>query len=387
MRTPEEFDEIRPYDPEELPGVIEELVGDPEFRAAAEQVLPDIPYEKACRMLRGCHTNLEVQRTMFYPLLKNLLAKCSTHFALEGTGNVDKTIPHTFITNHRDIVTDSAFLSVGLLDCGFGNTVEIAIGDNLLIRPWIKKLVRVDKAFIVQRSAGLRQMLTSSTRLSRYMHYAVTVKQESIWIAQREGRAKDSNDRTQDAILKMMAMGGEGGTVERLRQLNLTPIALSYEYDPCDYLKAQEFQQKRDIEGFKKSPADDLLNMQTGIFGYKGRICFRMAACLNPWLDTLPANLPKASLFAAVAARIDHEIHKNYELYPGNYAAADLLNGTERFATHYTAEEKDRFENYLQGQIRKVSLPHPDTDFLRERLLTMYANPVFNHETACHEEE
>ena len=387
MRTPEEFDEIRPYDPEELPGVIEELVGDPEFRAAAEQVLPDIPYEKACGMLRGCHTNLEVQRTMFYPLLKNLLAKCSTHFALEGTGNVHKTIPHTFITNHRDIVTDSAFLSVGLLDCGFGNTVEIAIGDNLLIRPWIKKLVRVDKAFIVQRSAGLRQMLASSTRLSRYMHYAVTVKQESIWIAQREGRAKDSNDRTQDAILKMMAMGGEGGTVERLRQLNLTPIALSYEYDPCDYLKAQEFQQKRDIEGFKKSPADDLLNMQTGIFGYKGRICFRMAACLNPWLDTLPANLPKASLFAAVAARIDHEIHKNYELYPGNYAAADLLNGTERFATHYTAEEKDRFENYLQGQIRKVSLPHPDTDFLRERLLTMYANPVFNHETACHEEE
>ena len=127
MRTPEEFDEIRPYDPEELPGVIEELVGDPEFRAAAEQVLPDIPYEKACGMLRGCHTNLEVQRTMFYPLLKNLLAKCSTHFALEGTGNVDKTIPHTFITNHRDIVTDSAFLSVGLLDCGFGNTVEIAI--------------------------------------------------------------------------------------------------------------------------------------------------------------------------------------------------------------------------------------------------------------------
>ena len=247
--------------------------------------------------------------------------------------------------------------------------------------------MRVDKAFIVQRSAGLRQMLASSTRLSRYMHYAVTVKQESIWIAQREGRAKDSNDRTQDAILKMMAMGGEGGTVERLRQLNLTPIALSYEYDPCDYLKAQEFQQKRDIEGFKKSPADDLLNMQTGIFGYKGRICFRMAACLNPWLDTLPANLPKASLFAAVAARIDHEIHKNYELYPGNYAAADLLNGTERFATHYTAEEKDRFENYLQGQIRKVSLPHPDTDFLRERLLTMYANPVFNHETACHEEE
>ncbi len=386
MRTPEEFDEIRPYDPEELPTVIEELIADPEFRAAAEAVLPGIPYEQACGMLRGCRTNLEVQQTMFYPLLKDLLARCSKGFALEGTDRMDKHTPHTFITNHRDIVTDSAFLSVGLLDTGFGNTVEIAIGDNLLIRPWIKKLVRVDKAFIVQRSAGLRQMLASSARMSRYMHYAIATKHENIWIAQREGRAKDSDDRTQDAILKMMAMGGEGSVVERLKQLHLTPVALSYEYDPCDYLKAQEFQQKRDIEGFKKSPADDLKNMQTGIFGYKGRICFRMADCLDDWLGTLPADMPKTEFFATVAARIDREIHRNYELYPGNYAAADLLRGTERFADRYTADEKAAFEAYLQGQIRKVSLPNPDTAFLRERLLTMYANPVFNHETAIHED-
>ena len=386
MRTPEEFDEIRPYDPEELPTVIEELIADPEFRAAAEAVLPGIPYEQACGMLRGCRTNLEVQQTMFYPLLKDLLARCSKGFALEGTDRMDKHTPHTFITNHRDIVTDSAFLSVGLLDTGFGNTVEIAIGDNLLIRPWIKKLVRVDKAFIVQRSAGLRQMLASSARMSRYMHYAIATKHENIWIAQREGRAKDSDDRTQDAILKMMAMGGEGSVVERLKQLHLTPVALSYEYDPCDYLKAQEFQQKRDIEGFKKSPADDLKNMQTGIFGYKGRICFRMADCLDDWLNTLPADMPKTEFFATVAARIDWEIHRNYELYPGNYAAADLLRGTERFADRYTADEKAAFEAYLQGQIRKVSLPNPDTAFLRERLLTMYANPVFNHETAIHED-
>ena len=370
MRTPEEFDEIRPYDPEELPTVIEELIADPEFRAAAEAVLPGIPYEQACGMLRGCRTNLEVQQTMFYPLLKDLLARCSKGFALEGTDRMDKHTPHTFITNHRDIVTDSAFLSVGLLDTGFGNTVEIAIGDNLLIRPWIKKLVRVDKAFIVQRSAGLRQMLASSARMSRYMHYAIDTKHENIW----------------DAILKMMAMGGEGSIVERLKQLHLTPVALSYEYDPCDYLKAQEFQQKRDIESFKKSPADDLKNMQTGIFGYKGRICFRMADCLDDWLGTLPADMPKTEFFATVAARIDREIHRNYELYPGNYAAADLLRGTERFADRYTADEKAAFEAYLQGQIRKVSLPNPDTAFLRERLLTMYANPVFNHETAIHED-
>ena len=344
MRTPEEFDEIRPYDPEELPAIFEELIADPEFRAAAEQVLPEVPYEEACNRLRRCRTNLEVQQTFFYPLLHGIVDRCSDGLVLENSLSVDKRVPHTFITNHRDIVMDSAFLSISLLDNGFGNTMEIAIGDNLLIRPWIKKLVRVDKAFIVQRSVSLRQMLASSARLSRYMHYAIATKHENIWIAQREGRAKDSNDRTQDSILKMMAMGGEGSIIDRLKQLNLVPTALSYEYDPCDYLKAQEFQQKRDIEGFKKSPKDDLVNMQTGIFGYKGRICFRVAGPLNDWLDTLPADMPKTELFTAVASRIDKEIHRNYKLYAGNYVAADLLRGTQEFAAHYTSEEKTRFE-------------------------------------------
>ena len=384
MRTPEEFDEIRPYDPEELPAVFEELIGDPEFRAAAEAVMPDAPYEEACDRLRRCKTNLEVQRTFFYPLLHGLLRQCSGGFAFDCSRLRNHSVPHTFITNHRDIVLDSAFLSIGLLDNGFGNTAEIAIGDNLLIRPWIKKLVRVDKAFIVQRSASLRQMLASSARLSRYMHYAIAVKHENIWIAQREGRAKDSDDRTQDAILKMMAMGGEGSPAERLRQLHLVPVALSYEYDPCDFLKAQEFQQKRDIEGFKKSPADDLVNMRTGIFGYKGRIVFRTADCLDNFLDSLSPSMPKTELFATVAGHIDREIHRLYELFPGNYVAADLLHGTQDFAVHYTAEEKARFEDYLQKQLAKVTLPCPDIPFLRERLLTMYANPVFNHIAACH---
>lgn len=323
-----------------------------------------------------------MQQTFFYPLLHGIVDKCSDGLVLENSQSVDKSVPHTFITNHRDIVMDSAFLSISLLDNGFGNTMEIAIGDNLLIRPWIKKLVRVDKAFIVQRSVSLRQMLASSTRLSRYMHYAIATKHENIWIAQREGRAKDSNDRTQDSILKMMAMGGEGSTIDRLKQLNLVPTALSYEYDPCDYLKAQEFQQKRDIEGFKKSPKDDLVNMQTGIFGYKGRICFRMAGPLNDWLGTLPTDMPKTELFTAVASHIDKEIHRNYKLYAGNYVAADLLQGTKEFVSHYTSEEKARFETYLENRLEKVILPNPDTAFLRERLLTMYANPVFNYMAA-----
>lgn len=200
-----------------------------------------------------------------------------------------------------------------MLDNGFPTTVEIAIGDNLLIYPWIKKLVRVNKSFIVQRALSMRQMLESSARMSRYIHFAVTQKQENVWIAQREGRAKDSNDRTQDSVLKMLAMGGEGDIIDRLKELHIVPVALSYEYDPCDFLKAKEMQQKRDSETFKKSQADDLTNMQTGIFGYKGRVHFQTGPCINEELEAL-RGLPKTEVFTQVSTLIDKHIHRNYRL-------------------------------------------------------------------------
>lgn len=385
MRTPEEFDEIRPYDPEELPQKFEELMADKEFKAIVGQILPDQPYEMVCDKLKKCQTNLEVQKTFFYPLLNNLAETCGKGIELDTSSIEDKDTPHTFITNHRDIVLDSAFLSISLLKNGFPTTVEIAIGDNLLIKPWIKTLVRINKSFIVQRSVGIKQMLESSKRLSRYMHYAITNKKENIWIAQREGRAKDSNDRTQDSVLKMIAMGGEGDIIERLKEMNLTPTALSYEYDPCDYLKAQEFQQKRDIENFKKSPQDDLTNMQTGIFGRKGRIFFKTGKCLNEWLDSLDPKMPKAELYRLIAQEIDREIFLAYRLYPGNYIAADILKGNTEHSCHYNKEEQKVFETYLEEQLAKVTLEHPDRTFLKERILTMYANPVFNQEQALAE--
>lgn len=196
------------------------------------------------------------------------------------------------------------------------DTVEIAIGDNLLIYPWIKKLVRINKCFTVQRALTMRQMLESSIRMSRYMHYTIAEKKQSIWIAQREGRAKDSNDVTQDSVLKMLSMGGDGDIITNLQELNIVPLSISYEYDPCDFLKAQEFQLKRDIPDFKKTTDDDLLNMQTGLLGYKGRVCFRMASCINEDLAKLDRTLPKPELFVAISALIDKRIHANYRILP-----------------------------------------------------------------------
>lgn len=375
-----DFDEIRPFLPEELPAAFDSLLADEQFCAIMQSFYKGIPLEVLKQKIYACHTSLEVQKTLFYPLVFQLMDKCSAGFSLdtEAIPQNERDGSFTFLSNHRDIVLDAALLDVLLIQNGYRTTVEIAIGDNLLIHPWIKTLVRINKSFIVQRSLNIRELMASSKRMSRYMHFAVNEKHENIWIAQREGRAKDSDDRTQESVLKMMALGGEGTPAENLKALNIVPLTISYEYDPCDYLKAKEFQQKRDNPAFKKSRQDDLTNMQTGIFGYKGRVAYRLAQPVNVWIDSL-AHLPKAAFFTAVAERLDQTIHAGYTLYPGNYAALDLLQGTDSFASHYTPEEKAKFEAYLASRLPLIELPEKDEPFLRRCILTMYANPVINH--------
>lgn len=376
--TSTEFDEIRPYHDEELPQVFEELIADPAFQEASRVVMPDVPFSVLEGMIRSCKTKLDFQKMFCYRLLWKLAGAHTDGLDMAFSPDNDLSKAYTYISNHRDIILDSGFLSILLVDKGL-DTVEIAIGDNLLIYPWINKLVRVNKSFIVQRALTMRQMLESSARMSRYMHYTIGEKKQSIWIAQREGRAKDSNDRTQDSILKMIAMGGTGDVVDRLLEMNIAPLAISYEYDPCDYLKAQEFQLKRDVEGYKKSTQDDLMNMETGLFGYKGQVHFQVATCINDELEKMDRSLSKVDLFTRISTLIDRRIHANYRIYPGNYVAYDLLNGGATFAEHYSDEEQTKFESYLTGQLEKIVIPNKDEAFLRERLLTMYANPLINH--------
>ena len=373
----EEFDDIRPYEAEEMKQAFDDLLNDRQFNIVMKGFAPWLPKSVRNSLLRlaftGIKTPLDFQKRFMKPVVKYIMRKhtdgCS--FLDSSIASYDKIQRYTFVSNHRDIVLDSAFLDVLLVEAGYPTTVEIGIGDNLLIYPWIKRLVRMNKAFTVRRGLSLRETLAASQLMSRYIHYAVTQKKENIWIAQREGRAKDSSDHTQDAVLKMLAMGGE------LKELNIVPLTISYEFDPCDYLKAQEFQQKRDNPAFKKSRQDDLDNMKTGIFGYKGRVVYRPATPINTWIDEL-SDLPKTEWFKALAERMDREIHRGYELYPCNYIALDELNGDKANAAHYTDADKQRFEQYLAGQMAKIQLPNKDEAFLRERMLTMYANPVRN---------
>ncbi len=382
MHTPKEFDDIRPFEPEELQEVYNRLLDNQQFQRVLSYFYPDVPLEKIGARMRACTTNLAFQKVFgneFVTFVLNRAAKSwdMNHSAISPEHN------YTFMSNHRDIVLDSAILSKLLIDADFKTTCEIAIGDNLLSLPWVKDLVRVNKSFIVKRSASFREMLTSSKTLSRYMHFAIQEKKENIWIAQREGRAKDSDDRTSESILKMMSMGGEGSIVERLTQLHIVPMTISYEYDPCDYLKAAEFQLKRDNPDWKKGPQDDIISMQTGIMGYKGHVHYHCSPCIDEYLQTLDSEMPKNELYATIVRHIDREIHRHYRLFPNNYIAHDLLTGKDEQTAHYQPADKVNFERYLSEQLEKITVPQPDIAFLRERILTMYANPLRNYWAAC----
>ena len=371
------FDSIRPFENSELPEVYDRLLEDPQFNQVLKAIYPDVPVGALREKLKGCKTLLDFQLAFIYNIVKNILAKASTGYEMDSA-RLDKNANYTFVSNHRDIVLDSAILDVLLVENKFTTTCEIAIGDNLLKYPWIKDVVRLNKGFIVERGLPMRQLLMASKRLSEYMHYAISKKHENIWIAQREGRAKDSDDRTQKSILQMMAMGGEGSPVERLKSLHIVPLSISYEYDPCDFLKAKEFQQRRDNPDFHKGPNDDVLSMKTGIFGYKGHIHYHCAPCIDEYLDSLDPETPKGLLFENTARYLDSQIHYNYRLYPNNFIALDELMGTDH-SDKYTQENKQTFDRYIAGQLQKIDLENKDEAFLHERMLTMYANPAVNY--------
>ena len=378
------FDEIRPYEPEEMKQAFDDLLNDRQFSLVLKGLAPWLPKSLRNGILRlsfiGVKTPLDFQIRFMKPVVQYIIKRHTDGTTFDNSSLLDKSQRFTFVSNHRDIVLDSAFLDLLLIKAGHPTTVEIGIGDNLLIYPWIKRLVRMNKAFTVRRGLSPKETLRSSQLMSRYIHYAVTEKKENIWIAQREGRAKDSNDRTQDAVLKMLAMGAPDdmkNPADRLRELNIVPLTISYEFDPCDYLKAQELQERRDNPSFKKSRQDDLDNMRTGIFGYKGRVHYHCASPVNEWIDEL-SEMPKTEFYTAMAQRMDKDIHRGYWLYPCNYIAADELSGTKEYASHYTDADKKRFESYLTTQLAKITLPTKDEAFLRDCMLNMYANPLRN---------
>lgn len=385
----EEFNDIAPYDDSSFQESMARLVKEPGFENAIKYVMPDADYEQVVQDLLQIKGKDEFQKKIMFGILLLLERMTTSGVTDSGFDNLNPGVNSLFITNHRDIVLDASFLGLAMIRRGLP-AQEVALGDNLLIYDWIEDLVRLNKGIIVKRNLRMTKALEAAKQLSAYIHYCIREKHESVWIAQREGRAKDSNDVTQESVIKMLALEGEGdNVVERLMELNIIPTAISYEYDPNDYLKAREFLARRRDPEFKKSQRDDLFSMETGILQFKGQVHFAAGKCLNDRLEKLLTLTDKVEIVRKVCAMIDHDIHLGYKLFPINYIAYDRIENTPRFADRYTAEDVEKFDSYINGQLDKVDLPdvtEEEREFMRSCILNMYANPLRN-QLAAREKE
>jgi len=372
------FDDIRFYSDAEVPAVIARMLENEQFIGVLSMLFPSVPKEMLKQQLLTVTSVEDLQKRFMYPFLKNMEAKQTKGINLIGIETIDREKPYLYISNHRDITIDVSFLCFLMLENRM-KTVGIAIGDNLLIHPWIEDLVRVNQAFIVKRGVNVRQALEASKKLSAYIRQIITGGQRSVWIAQREGRSKDSNDRTQEALLKMLSFSSEKKFCDSMLDLNICPLAISYEYDPTDYLKAKEFQLKRDNPEHKKSPQDDLENMQVGIMGYRGKVDYSISGDVNEEIKQIAQTTDdKKQQIGLLAKAIDKKIFSNYSIFNVNKIAYDLFLNEKRFVNEYADSERIDFENYIAKQIAKIDIANKDSDFLRTKILEMYANPLIN---------
>lgn len=374
------FDDICPYDDSVFHEKMQNLVKEPGFLHALKYTMPEPEIPGLIEELLKIHNKYDFQHQIMFPFLEMLAKTTTSRISIGGTKFYNSALNYTYITNHRDIVLDASFLNLAFMRHGIP-TSEVAIGNNLLVFDWITDLVRLNKSFIVKRDTGMKGALIAAKKLSGYIHHAILDKKQSVWIAQRQGRAKDSSDKTQESLIKMLSLGGEGVFMERLKEINLMPVSISYEYDPNDYLKAQEFLLRRRNPDFKKSQRDDLFSMETGLLQFKGKVHFQMTPRINSKLDEI-GDFKDINVAAhSVCSIIDQSIHRSYEIFPINYVAYDILHKSERFSRKYSEEQKREVTDYFNTQLDKVDVKGisvEEREFMWEMILTMYANPLKN---------
>ncbi len=375
-----DFSDIAPYDDSVFHEKMEQLVKEPGFLHAVNYTMPKDDVPVLIDELLKIDNKYDFQTQIMFPFLEMLVKTTTSGITLGGLKYHNPGVNYTYITNHRDIVLDASFLNLAFLRKGIP-TSEVAIGNNLLIFDWITDLVRLNKSFIVKRNTGLREGLEAAKKLSAYIHHTILEKRESIWIAQREGRAKDSSDHTQESLVKMLALGGEGTFMESLKEINLMPVSISYEFDPNDYLKAKEFLMRRRDPNFKKSQRDDLFSMETGLLQFKGKVHFQLTPRINTKLDQLGDFKDNNTAAKYVGCLVDQAIHRSYEIFTINYVAYDMLHNTNRFSRNYTEEQKRETVDYFNRQLAKVEiddLKEEERAYMMEMMLYMYANPLKN---------
>ena len=373
------FDEIRPYRNEELSVVLQRMTDDPEFNRVMVKYMnkSQEEFEQLMAAMRASKTIEDFQGKFVVPMIEKILDKSSNGLTIKGLEDLDKNQRYLYISNHRDIILDSALLNVKMHASGFSPT-EIAIGSNLLVFPWINDLVRINRSFIVKRNIPVKQMLLSSKLLSQYIRHMITKGSDSIWIAQREGRAKDGNDITQPALLKMLNMSNNNSFFEGFTELKIVPMAISYEIEPCGNEKVAELHKRQSDPNFQKTERDDLLSMVSGLSNEKGQIHIQFGKQIEKdVLHRISLEPGTNERMRLLAEQIDKEVYKNYRLFPNNYIAYDMYFKTTKYSSQYSLSAKDAF---IALTHERLQLVNEDIEASMILWLKMYATPVFNYE-------
>jgi len=379
MQTDIDYSDIRFYDDSDFDRVIKELAYEPEMRRVVRFLLDgNILDEEVPPFLLAFKNVRDFQLNFIIKVIKKIRKTSVSGFSVGGADNVDYSKSYLFLTNHRNIVLDASFLNLALFEHNpeeFGST-GIAIGDNLLKIPWVRDMARVNKSFIVKRGLGVQEMLLSSKRLSSYIRSLIKEDNTSIWIACREGRTKDGNDFTQPGLLKMFQMSSKESFVENFSELHVLPVALSYEFDPCDTSKVNELVTIANTGKYEKGPMDDFNSMFSGLMGEKGRVHYEFGKEITlAELQSLDGDIPKNEKIKHLADYLDNFYHQNYKLWPSNYVAADLLNNNSVFSDHYSDEDKSYFENMMKDRTKRIE---GDAQQINQTYLSMFAYPVKN---------
>lgn len=369
------FDDIRPYNQSEFREAYFRLMDEPGFQDAVSKFLPGYTVDNLRRDFEHYHTIDDVQANFIRRWLELFINQFTTAFITSGLENLNPEKAYLFISNHRDITFDPAVLQYYLFTSHW-KTSKIAIGDNLLKTPLLGEVGRLNKMIKVIRSGSLREKLTNSQHLAAYIQYSLFEEHESVWIAQRDGRTKDGNDYTKQGLLKMVSMGREEDLIEKIKKMNIVPMSISYEYEPCDQLKAREMALSENGKHYEKRPGEDFESIKQGIFDQKGQVTLVLGKPLQEELDSVPGDLNNNDKLYYICKLIDKQIYENYRLYPNNYIAHDLMNANNLYAAYYTEEQKQAFEQYLQ---RKSIIQDVSKEKMMDYLLRIYATPVDNH--------
>lgn len=370
------FEDIRPYDDAQVDAALDRLLREPAAFQLCRYLFPDKTNEDLIRLARQTHTVWDLQRTFSYTAITGIINRTITEFTSSGFDQLNEDDGGSlFISNHRDIVLDSAILNVILVDHG-QPTVETGTGDNLFLSQVITDLLKLNRSFVVHRPEQVRELYRVSQRLSKYI-LDRREKGTSLWIAQRSGRTKDGIDRTETGLLKMFAMADKD-FVSLFTKLKIRPLAISYEYDPCDAMKVQERYDKQEKGVVKRRKKDDFKAMLSGVTDKKGKTHFALSEAIsNEELEELVAIKDKNERFRVFRSMLDKAIINQYRLFPIHFAAADWQRSEQQYVAHYTSSEKTAFESYVSEVVGGLE---GDTDILTQMMLDIYAGPVKSKE-------